>query len=680
MRRLNMSMPITYDKFFRITKCDVIIFFEDDFKFENSKKSIFYGLARLNLASRARLFNELNSVGANFVDEFQEYCNILDVFASAIDWENEIPKNDADVLFTLLENMSAESERKASRIKEIYNKVEEKDLIQFKDTLNQYGLGVIIPKCFEQIFDDYINADTKWKSFKIYTNFISKDKNAFKNDLKAYGEAEKMVICIVDNQLEEEPRAGEILSEIEEFNKKERRNIITAILSSKEKEEKISSNVFAEFVTKENPDDLLVALAKSAYSLLLTKLKNVYKKILEESFDEAVISKDIAYYFAKMASYEGVTNYKVVTDWINLFFRYKLNLNEEIFDIIKLTQLMNILNEEETQYSSERQKLNTFEAFDLNINKYYQPPAAGDIFKDNKGNYFVLVGQDCDLMIRQSGSSNNAVSELVKASVVEQKDTEKYVKNLEYMYVNNFRENDADQPKGLEIKYSSRVFLDNTILRLCCFNNEGSCKIHLEDMLETEIQDIMAPYLHDTYKKLQQYFCSINEIKDKLGDEMKIILESEFSPRQTYILQYEKTPDNFIIFPYRRVARLNRNYVLYLYKLFLEYRGRHPFDCINLTRHVSLTIPVVNSNVKISVEVILSSNRDDNRKHCYKKLVWYVNSDELERAVNETLNENIIIKESRMVMLDNSENVIECNNNRNLVVTKTKNGAQFKMT
>ena len=109
--------------------------------------------------------------------------------------------------------------------------------------------------------------------------------------------------------------------------------------------------------------------------------------------------------------------------------------------------------DQDIQYSDEMQKLNTFEAFDLSINRYFQPPAAGDIFIDKKGNYYVLVGQDCDLMISQSRSGNNAVSELVKASVVSQKDIEKYEKNLEFMYVNNFRESDADQPQGLEIRY-----------------------------------------------------------------------------------------------------------------------------------------------------------------------------------------------------------------------------------
>ena len=75
MRRVKMA--ITYDKFFRITNCDTIIFLEDDFAFKNSKESLFYGLARLNGNSRERLYVELKDAGADFVDELQEYLGMI---------------------------------------------------------------------------------------------------------------------------------------------------------------------------------------------------------------------------------------------------------------------------------------------------------------------------------------------------------------------------------------------------------------------------------------------------------------------------------------------------------------------------------------------------------------------------------------------------------------------------
>lgn len=341
--------------------------------------------------------------------------------------------------------------------------------------------------------------------------------------------------------------------------------------------------------------------------------------------------------------------------------------------------MMDILSDEGIQYSSEMQKLNTFEAFDLRINQYFQPPAAGDIFKDSKGNYYILVGQDCDLMISQSRSGNNAVIELVKASVVSQKDIEKYEKNLEYMCVNNFMESDTEQPKGLEIKYSSRVYLDNVVIRLCCFNRDGKCKISLTEKLDPEIQDIISPHLCDTYVKIQQFLRNIDELKQKVGDKVNVVLESEFSPRLTSMVHYEKDQDGCIEYPYRRIGRLSRNYVLYLYKLFLEYRGRHPFDCINLTRHASLTIPVVGRNIELPIEVILSTNREDNRKHYCRKLDWYIYPNNLEQIIKELFDEPVQIKDSKLLILKDINNEIECADNKKVILTKTKKGAELKL-
>jgi len=145
-----------------------------------------------------------------------------------------------------------------------------------------------------------------------------------------------------------------------------------------------------------------------------------------------------------MASYEGITNYKVVTDWIQLLFTYKISDNEKILEIVKLTQLINLFNEEKTSFSEEMLRLNTFEAFDYNVNKYFQPPAAGDVFVDSNGEYFILVGQDCDMMMSQSRSGNNAVTEFVKAEIVEQTSINKLGNDLKYMCVDNFRKTKRD--------------------------------------------------------------------------------------------------------------------------------------------------------------------------------------------------------------------------------------------
>lgn len=672
-----MSKSVTYDKLFRITNCGLIIFFEDDYSFDNDKKVVFYGLSRINLSMRNRLLGEIKEKNGELFEKIVNYCTIIDKYESLINWE-EIPQDDIEIIFNIISEKGCGNDD-GSIAKKIYDETGCDQIKKIASILNQYGIGIKVPIFYKDIFDDYIFKEKRWKAFKLYRDFIAKTKEAFLIDLESGIELEGVITCIIDNQLCGEARAGEILHEIEMFNQERRKNIIGAILSSKEKEEKINDKIFIEYVNKDNPDGIQIALAKSSYSLLLSKLKKVYLNILMESFDEAVSNKDIAYYFAKMASYEGVTSYKVVTDWIDLFFKYKINLNDEVFDIIKLTQLIDIINEDEIEYSEEMKKLNTFEAFDLNVNKYYQPPSAGDIFRDDKGNYYILVGQDCELMVSQTRSGKNAVSELVKATVVEQVKVDKLENNLEYMYINNFREHETEQPKCLEIKYSSREFLDNAIIKLCNFNDNGFCKINLREPLDDNIQDVIPPYLNDSHDKLQKYFNSIVDINNTVGIQFKEFIESEFTQRLKYLLDYKIDSDRNLIFPYQRIARLNRSYVLYLYKLFLEYRGRHPFDCINLTRHASLMLPIIGEKLNLPVDVILSTNRDENRKNCYKQLVWHVNPRELEKIIESIYSEKVLIIQKNILSLRESENTIECENGNKIILKKTKRGADIKL-
>jgi hypothetical protein len=236
-------MSITYDKFFRIMNCDAIIFLEDDFAFENSKERLFYGLTRLNCNSRKRLYIELEDAGADFVDDLQEYSATAYRYIEIVDWENEIPRDDIETFFSIIEERAQEGSYVGKKLREIYTNIEVKEMVKFASILNQYGVGVQIPNYFDQIFNDYIYNDNEWKKYKIYTNFNANTKTSFVKDLNEYGQETKTIICIIDNQLEEEQRANEILQEIEQFNKNDRKNIVAAILSSKEKKEKIISQI-----------------------------------------------------------------------------------------------------------------------------------------------------------------------------------------------------------------------------------------------------------------------------------------------------------------------------------------------------------------------------------------------------------------------------------------------------
>ena len=375
-----------------------------------------------------------------------------------------------------------------------------------------------------------------------------------------------------------------------------------------------------------------------------------------------------------MASYEGITSYKVITDWIQLLFSYKINANQDILGIVKLTQLIELLDDEGTEFSQEMLKLNTFEAFDYNVNIYHQPPAAGDIFIDKNGKYYILVGQDCDIITRKNKNGNNAVTEFVSAEIATKDNIDKISFNLEYMSIDNFRKQESEETQRLQIKYSSRLFVDNTIVKLCCYNSEGKCQVKLNGSLEEEVADVLAPYLANTYNKLQDYFSAVKVLNENSPTEISTILKSNYSPRLIALNEYEMDcEDKIMDFKFHRICRLNRTYVLYLYKLFLEYRGRHPFDCINLTRHSSLEASVEGfDHIQLPFNVILSSNRNINR-NSIKKLEWLIKPKELENLIREVYGKDVKFIEKELIVVNTNPFLIRCEDGSTIELIKRSN-------
>jgi len=667
-----MLSIITYDKFFRITNCNNIIFFEDDFSFSEEKASLIYGFARMNRVARKDFLEAVKNECNELAEQLVVLSALFDKHLGCIDWEKEVIRDDITSAISLIRNNGFIED--ADRLNQIYSEIDISEKHSFLLLSSQYGLGIEIPEYFQRIFNEFIFKGNEWKQFKIYEDFSANTSKLFKSDLEKSSLNSATVVCIIDNKLNTgDERANEIIQSIKDFNCDARNNIIGAVLSSKNRKEEFAKEFFAEFVDKKDQDNLQVnlqsALAKSAYSLILSKLKEIYSATLNSSFDEAIANKDIAAYLSKMASYEGITNYKVVTDWIQLLFTYKINDNDEILEIVKLTQLINLFNEEKTLFSEEMLQLNTFEAFDYNVNKYLQPPAAGDIFVDSKGDYYILVGQDCDMMMSQSRRGNNAVTEFVKAEIVEQKSISKLDYNLEYMCVDNFRKSEGEVAQRLQIKYSSRVFVDNTIIKLCCFNQAGNCLLDIKTPIENDISDYLPDYLSGIHKELQEYFISIKKLNETAPGELNMILNSNMSPRLISLNQYEINGD-VIEFGFNRVCRMNRTYVLYLYKLFLEYRGRHPFDSINLTRHCSLEAEVLEStNFYIPFDVIVSTNRNTNRNNI-RKLDWMIKAKDIEAVVKAIYSKDISIKEKGNILVNSNPFIIECEDNSKIEIAK----------
>lgn len=675
-----MTTNISYDKFFRIINCKKIIFFEDDFSFSDKKDNLIYDFTRMCEISKVDFLLAIKKDYPVLVEHLQSFRKLFDKYLMDIDWNNDVIRGDINSAIDAINKFSIDE---ASQLVKIYMEIEIPAEPSILTIFNQHGLGVNVPVYYKKIFDEYIFKDNEWKSFKIYEDFTAEISSLLTTDMKK-NSAGDTIVCVIDNQLSSgEQRAQSIIKTIIDYNSETRNNIIGAVLSSRDRKEEFVKEFFAEYVDKKDNENLQTnlqkALTKSAYSVVLGRLKELYLTTLETSFDEAIANRDIASYLSKMASHEGITNYKVVTDWIQLLFTYKISDNDEIFDLIKLTQLIDSLDGEETEYSQEMLNLNTFEAFDYNVNKYFQPAAAGDIFVNLQGEYYILVGQDCDIVSSLTRNANNAVMEFVKADVVLQTSISKQNNNLEYMCVDNFRTVKEGEVKRLQIKYSSRAFIDNAIIKLCSYNKNGNCSIALKALLENTVSDFLPTYLVSEYQELQKYFHSIRTLNECSREELHLILNTKLSPRLVSLTQYNVDENDYIDYGLKRICRMNRSYVLFLYKLFLEYRGRHPFDCINLSRHSSFEASIFeNESFQIPFDVVLSNDRNKNRNHL-KKLKWFIKPKDLENVVMKVHKQEIKLVEKELIVIDNNPSLFDCEESGIKIMLTKKPKAQLSI-
>ena len=91
--------------------------------------------------------------------------------------------------------------------------------------------------------------------------------------------------------------------------------------------------------------------------------------------------------------------------------------------------------------------------------------------------------------------------------------------------------------------------------------------------------------------------------------------------------------------------RLKKTASLYLYKMFLEYRGRMPYTTINLTGY-SIVTAMIKSEEKehlTTVHIKLTSKRNTNQKD-RTRLTWYVKREELQEAINAIVDGSLILE------------------------------------
>ena len=662
-----------YKELFSSIDCKHVVIIEDDFEQTGyQKERALYDIARMATDDRYQYLKEIEEVSP-------ELCEVLSRFLSSFDecfddigsWNDNVAYGDVSSAFPLIESKSPELK---ARIVEQYDLFEGEFIQTIYERGAKYGIGVDHPSCFDELYNDYILGENRARSLRIYTDFSAETQRLFSADIEK-ASSECAVVCIVDNYMAGGDRAREVIGVISEQCNPERRNIIGSIFSSKELYEEISDTLYFEYASKEKPEELKSCIARSAYNYFISELKKETMLSMNDAFDKALKNKGIAFFLAQKAQSEGASEYEIINDWIRLLATTPHEGAHAIKRMIRLSKVINSLEDTEKLPDVDLQKLNTLEAFDYNVNDFFFPVAAGDVFVNSNGEWFVLVGQDCDMARSMTRTPKNALAELLPAKVHQQTKFEKWAIDLRSASIYSFRKSLDSKSEVLQVEYQRRQYIANEILNLCCFNSDGQCKISLSAPLGLQQERLMPNYMATYYLKLQQFFSAVKTLRIQSEEAFETVIAKEYSPRLLSFKDFDKTSET-ISFDLKRVCRLTHEYVFYLYKLYLEYRGRKPFQTINLIRQEESSLPVKfngdETREYLSFRSVPLPNKNNHKNWC-----WIIDTAELNRIL-ATLNLPALLTTDEEVILYDQVTELELVQGQKIRVLKERRKVLFE--
>lgn len=620
-----------YDELLCSVGCKCIVFFEDDFStVEHKKEHAIYDISRMSLEDRVLYLNELGEDFAILQTQLSDYLEEFDLHISDImDWDDTVPKQDIRPAFV-------EIGKEKTEYKELlmakYDAIDDIQLQKSMPIAEKFGVGIGYPSYFESLYNDYVRKDQRFKSIRIYKDFSAGTQEEFRKDL-ALADDISSVVCIVDNNLNGTNRAKEIIDTIKSSVLKSKNNVIGSVFSSKELFEEVGDTLYFEYTSKDEPEGLKAAIAKSCYNYFISRLRKEVVDNLDKAFAAATANKGIAAFLSNKALGEGMSEYQVIVEWVKLMCLLPNDKRESMKQLVSLSKVINSLDIADEIPNPELQKLNTLEAFDYSINDFLMPIMPGDVFTNAEGEWYVLIGQDCDTVRGEGRIPKNTISELLPATVYAQTTFDKWTNDLKKASIFNFKRPGKETCEVLQIDYQKRKYISNEILSLCAFNEDGSCELPLKRSLNKQEEQLLPKHMIDYYSQLQKFYVAVNSLKQNTPNEFDIVIGQAFTPRLISIGDFNQTGDN-IAFNLKRVCRLTHNYVFYLFKLYLEYRGRQPFQTINLVQQAEITIPVFSNGKSIECSVKVCTVPLPDKKNC-RDWPWYIEAEDVNQVLRK---------------------------------------------
>lgn len=378
------------------------------------------------------------------------------------------------------------------------------------------------------------------------------------------------------------------------------------------------NSYFIREVEKGNAD-VLINVAKYltdiAYASLFKSFADDFNKSSKDALNIALRNQHNVRHIISKSINEGISAFDNLKLWFELIMQKKFDdfqLTEmpyyssftRFFDIEKLQN-----HSAFSELGVEMEQLNSFELFDYRVNEKGLPIFPGDIFKKN-GNFYILVGQVCDLLIRDSGSRGAKIAELLKINVAAFPDgkSEKFSINVDpngtkTVNIQHFFDGEKFAVAKIDITSKNTYLGDFKAIDLCSFNVDGVSKVTAANADQYSLLHWINTHKLNYIKQLHKYFV---ESKTLLIGAKEIIDHDVIIFSSTDI----EEDDDFLNFSFSRVGRLKGRFYDSLYQQVLNYKGRIDLNLIDqaveTSIEIELTVRYNYSDIEETVSVKLT--------------------------------------------------------------------------
>lgn len=619
---------------FRSTNLKCVVSIDDDWNYHNTAEAILYDIYQLPAEDRICLLTEIQecdnatfNVLKNAITEMEKVGFVTDGKAK---YKIYMYISDEGALNIIKAFLDTHVEKIETISKRYGVGLKSTGVVSLKGTIaSARELGIPI---------------------RIYTDFSAQDKVHFEKSVSALTVNDGYVFCIIDDHMQKENRADEILRLIAD-NVAYQKKVGCVLVTSGDNSDKAryDSNIHVEFIqkqtvaTKKAIDDfnmqLSMAYLKSLYRVMLANLQIAKKEAIDTVFDNLYKDVDTAVHISTMARIEGVTNFEMINKWIYSKERNEIE-EQRIADIKNIIALSNVLNnlQESTSIRDDEtgNELYSNDSYDKTVNALHKMIDVGDVFEVN-GSYFVLIGQECDLGLRSTGERKTEVLEFVAAHVYDS--ATEIIKNqftYEQAIIANFPTEDGSL-KYLTVDCGKRYYAKPEVFDICTYNSEGKSTINISTPLESNVRTLLSEGLINLYVQIQQHFQKYRQVKEKIEDVglfKSFVKTVGLSNEKNQVIGYDDflLENDTVTYPVKRVCRLRKHAQL-LHRMYLNYRGRQAEEAVCFSRYIEINYKLGESIFR--AKCLLSSKSNNNEEHKLYKRPWVVKLDDINHYLND---------------------------------------------